>query len=179
MIRVNLLGPPDSTRAIATRPSTIAWLGLAGLAIAALGLAGWWRSIRADVTGLEQQIAIADREVSRLRAETRDAGDLQARKSALAAELARQAADVGARARPVRVLAAVGRSISGGIWLTGIRQQGSRMEIDGRAASVASVTAFAERIHVAGVLTTPVEIVSTSAESREPGSLVRFSLRLD
>jgi Tfp pilus assembly protein PilN len=180
MIRINLLGPAGSGRSgRQVRPSRSIWIGVAGLVMASLGLAAAWQSIRTDLSGLDRQIAIAEREVSKLRADARDHRELQTRKSELGGQLARNAAEEAARTRPVRVLAAVGQNLSDDIWLTGIRQQGSRTEIDGRATSVASVTAFAERIHVAGVLTTPVEIVSTSAESREPMTLVRFSLRLD
>jgi Tfp pilus assembly protein PilN len=180
VIRINLLGQAGSSQsAVHRRASSSVWLVLVGLMIAALGLAQMWRSVRADVSGLGEHIAAAEREVSKLRADGRDITALQLRKNDLAGQLARRAAEDAARTRPVRLLAAVGRSVSDEIWLTTIRQQGVRMEIDGRARSVAAVTAFAERIHVAGVLTTPVEIVSTSAESREPAALVRFSLRLD
>ena len=180
MIRINLLGQAGSGQSASQRRiSSSARLGFVGLAIAALGLTQMWRAVRADVSGLGEHIAVAEREVAKLRAETREATALQSRKNDLTGQLARRAAEVAARTRPVRLLAAVGQSVSDEIWLTTIRQQGLRIEIDGRARSVAAVTAFAERIEVAGVLTTPVEIVSTSAESREPATLVRFSLRLD
>ncbi|HEX7778916.1 MAG TPA: PilN domain-containing protein, partial [Vicinamibacterales bacterium] len=80
---------------------------------------------------------------------------------------------------PVRRLAAIGRGVPRDVWLTAVRQRVSQIEVDGRAASLASVTEFSERIQLAGVLTTPVDILSTSAESRAGTTLVRFSLRLD
>ena len=79
----------------------------------------------------------------------------------------------------MRVLAAVGQSVPAGVWLTSIHQRGTQLEIDGRALSLQAMTEFAGRIQLAGVLTTPVEILSTSAETRERSTFVRFSLRLD
>ena len=180
MIRVNLLGPAGrgEARSGGARPR-VAWIGATSIvtAVLASGLA-WW-SIRADATHLESEAVLLETEMAAVRGTAREVGDLLARKKRATDQLGTIAKDWSARTAPVRVLAAVGESVPDEVWLTGIRQRGSQFEIDGRAASLSAVTEFAERIHVAGVLTTPVEIVSTSAETRERPAFVRFSLRLD
>jgi Tfp pilus assembly protein PilN len=180
MIRINLLVPAGrgDARSREPRPRAV-WLGFTSIAAAALvsGLA-WW-SVRADATRLDRGAVVLEGELATVRAAAREAEALLSRKQALADRLTTIAKDSAARSAPVRVLAAVGESVPDDISLTAIRQRGSQFEIDGRAASLASVMEFAERIHVAGVLTTPVEIVSTSAETRERTTFVRFSLRLD
>jgi Tfp pilus assembly protein PilN len=155
------------------------WIGVASLAVATLGCAAAWWSVRADAARLDREITLAEAELGGLRAVAREAAGVQARRDELAGVLAAIAGEQAARVAPVRRLAAIGRSVPRDVWLSAVRQRGSQIEVDGRAASLASVTEFSERIQLAGVLTTPVYILSTSAESREGTTLVRFSLRLD
>ena len=179
MIRVNLLRPGRSRVAARARGSWTAGIGAASLAVAALGCAAAWWSVRADAARLDREIAVAEAELGGLRATAREAAGVQARRDELAGVLAAISGEQAARFAPVRRLAAIGRGVPRDVWLTAVRQRGSQIEVDGRAASLASVTEFSERIQLAGVLTTPVAILSTSAESRAGTTLVRFSLRLD
>lgn len=180
MIRINLL---RSSRSIEARtdasPYRAAWLGIASVLGAALiaGLATW--SVSADTARLDREAGVLEDELETLRLGARETAELQTRKKELTEKLAAEIQQSAARSAPVRVLAAVGDSVPEDVLLTGIRQRGTQFEIEGRARSLGAVTEFAERIHVAGVLTTPVEIVSTSAETRERSTFVRFSLRLD
>jgi Tfp pilus assembly protein PilN len=180
MIRVNLLGPGRSRVTTARRRSPrTAWIGIASFAIATVASGIAWWSVRADAARLDHEIAVVQTELERLRATAREAAGVEARRKDLAGALTVLAAEDAARFAPVRRLAAIGQSVPRDVWLTVVRQRGSQIEVDGRAASLAAVTEFAERIQHAGVLTTPVDILSTSAEIREGSTLVRFSLRLD
>ncbi len=180
MMHVNLLrpaGPGDLRGRMASRRAV--WLALATLIVAvAATTMGWW-SARRETRQIDQQIVLAETELEGLRAAARETTALLARRTELARHLAAAEREAAARSAPVRLLAAVGESVPDGLWFTELRQKGPQLEIDGRAHSLSVVTDFAERIHVAGVLTTPVEIVSTSAETRDGVTLVRFSLRLD
>ena len=179
MIRVNLRRPGRSRVAARARGTRTAWIGVASIAVAALGCAAAWWSVRADAARLDREIALADAELGGLRATAREAAGVQARRDELAGVLAAITREQAARFAPVRRLVVIGRSVPRDVWLTAVRQRGSQIEVDGRAASLASISEFSERIQLAGVLTTPVDILSTSAESREGTTLVRFSLRLD
>jgi Tfp pilus assembly protein PilN len=180
MIRVNLLaaGRAGAAAARTGRPRTT-WIGVASLVAAILAGGGAWWSVRTDAARLEREIAVAEAELGRLRPIAREAAGVLARKTELAATIASLSSEQAGRFAPVRRLAALGRNVPGDVWLTAVRQRGSQIEIDGRAGSVASVTEFAARIQHAGALTAPVDILSTSAETREGTTLVRFSLRLD
>jgi Tfp pilus assembly protein PilN len=179
MIRVNLLEPGRSSLAgVRVRRPQAAAIGLASFLAAIVAGAMWW-SARTDAARVDREIAVVDAELERLRTAAREADVALTRKKELAARLAALTGEQAARVAPVRRLAAIGRSVPQDVWLTAVRLRGSQVEIDGRAASLPAVTTFAERIHEAGVLTTPVDILSTSAESREGTALVRFSLRLD
>jgi Tfp pilus assembly protein PilN len=180
MIRVNLLEPGRSSLAgVRIRRPRAAAIGLAAFlaALVAIGAIRW--SDRTDAARVDREIAVVDAELVRLRTAAREADVALTRKKELAARLATLTGEPAARVAPVRRLAAIGRSVPQDVWLTAVRLHGSQVEIDGRAASLPAVTKFAERIQEAGVLTTPVDILSTSAESREGTTLVRFSLRLD
>jgi Tfp pilus assembly protein PilN len=180
MIRVNLLAPGRAGAVPArTGRRRTTWIGVASLVTAIVAAGGGWWSVRTDAARLEREIDIAEAELGRLRPIARDAAGLAARKTELAAAMAALISEQAGRFAPVRRIAALGRSVPRDVWLTAVRQRGSQIEIDGRAASVASVTEFAARIQHAGVLTAPVDILSTSAETREGTTLVRFSLRLD
>ena len=180
MIRINLVRSSRSLEARAVVPQhRAAWSGVASVLGAALicGIATW--SVSADTARLDREAVVLEHELETMRRGAREAADLQGRKKELTEMLAARVRETAARAAPVRVLAAVGDSVPEDVLLTGIQQRGTHFEIEGRARSLDAVTEFAERIHVAGVLTAPVEIVSTSAETRERSTFVRFSLRLD
>jgi Tfp pilus assembly protein PilN len=179
MIRVNLLAPGGGAAAARTGRRRTTWIGVVSLVTAIVAGGGAWWSVRTDAARLDRELGIADAELGRLRPIAREAAGVLARRTELAGTIAALASEQAGRFAPARRLAALGRSVPRDVWLTGVRQRGSRIEIDGRAASVSSVTEFAARIQHAGVLTAPVEILSTSAETREGTTLVRFSLRLD
>jgi Tfp pilus assembly protein PilN len=180
MIRVNLLEPGRSSVAgVGGRRPRAAGIGLASFLVAFVASGAMWWPVRTDTARLEREIAVVDAELGRLRTTAREADAALTRKKELAARLAALTGEHAARSAPVRRLAAIGRSVPQDVWLTAVRLRGSQVEIDGRAASLPAVTKFAERIQQAGVMTTPVDILSTSAESREGTTLVRFSLRMD
>jgi type IV pilus assembly protein PilN len=180
MIAVNLLGPARPGRGANDRRRVrTPWMGLASVAIATIssGVAWWW--VRADVTRLDREMAHIEAEAGRLQAASREADGLLARKTTLLERLTAIDREHETRLAPVRVLETVGQSLPAGVWLTSLHQRGTRLEIDGRALSLQAITDFAGRIQHAGVVTTPVEVVSTSSETRDGTTLVRFSLRLD
>ncbi|HYN06603.1 MAG TPA: PilN domain-containing protein [Vicinamibacterales bacterium] len=180
MIAVNLLGPARPGNVTNDRRARrTAWIGVTFVALAVIGSGMAWWSTRADVTRLDREMANVEAEAVRLRAASRDAEHMFARRTAL---LDRQTAinrEHETRLAPVRVLETIGQSLPADVWLTSLHQRGTRLDIDGRALSLQAITDFAARIQHAGVVTTPVEVLSTSSETRDGTTLVRFSLRLD
>jgi Tfp pilus assembly protein PilN len=180
MIDVNLLGPARPAGAAGRiRRARTSWIGPALVAVAALGSGIAWWSARADVARLDRELAALESQAVPLRAAARDAEQVLARKAALLAQLASVNREQDTRFAPVRVLATVGRSLPADVWLTSLHQRGTRIEIDGLTPSLEAITDFAGRIRHAGVVTTPVEVLSTSSETRDGSTVVRFSLRLD
>jgi Tfp pilus assembly protein PilN len=180
MIDVNLLGPARPASAAGrVRRKRPAWIGLAWVAAAALGCGIAWWSVRADVARVDRELATLEGQAVQLRAAARDAEQVLARKTALLEQAASVNRERETRFAPVRALAAVGRSLPADVWLISLHQRGTRIEIDGRALSLEAITDFAARIRHAGVVTTPVEVLSTSSENRDGPSVVRFSLRSD
>ena len=53
------------------------------------------------------------------------------------------------------------------------------MQVDGRAMSLTSVTDFAERLQNSGLFNMPVEILTTTNDTVEDTTVVKFSLKAD
>ena len=69
------------------------------------------------------------------------------------------------------------RSLTDGLWLMELKQQGAVVQMEGRATSLTAVTDFVERLQDSGVFDRPVEIVSTSMELLDDTSVVRFAVK--
>jgi Tfp pilus assembly protein PilN len=179
MIKVNLLGRGRSSTAGQTRRMSVAWIGLASLALAALGSGAVWWSVRSDVARVDRELGVIQADVARWRPVARDAAETRSRKTALTEQLSAIGQERQTRFAPVRILETVGQSLPADVWLTSLQQRGTRLEIDGRARSLEAITDFAGRIRDAGVVTTPVQVVSTSSETHDGSMFVKFSLRVD
>ena len=182
MIGVNLLRRTRrsaAARAGSSRERHAVAIGLTWLVLTTVGTgAAWWHLLQ-DLTRVDARIAFAGAELDRLRDSVKLVEQASARKAALTEQLGAVERLRAARLDPVRLLEAVGQSVPEGVWLSEIKQHGTRVEIDGRAVSLAAVTDFAERMQTAGVFTMPVEIVSTTTETLDRTTVVRFSVRVE
>lgn len=97
-------------------------------------------------------------------------------RAALAAELAARQRVAGDRRVVVELVEGVSRSLPDGVRLTELVRNASSVEIEGRASSFASVTAFARELGSQVAFAGPVDIRSMSAEEVEGARAIRFRI---
>jgi len=179
MIRVNLLAPaqgPVKTSWVPTQQrSTL--LGMVMLLCTAAAMGGWWWLINRDVAALETRISKSDGDLARLKQAAKLVDMAVAKKSELSEKLALIQRLRTEQHGPVNMLTTVNRSLTDGLWLMELNQRGNAVQLEGRATTLTSVTDFAERLQVSGVFDRPVEIVTTSMETVDEASVVRFALK--
>jgi Tfp pilus assembly protein PilN len=178
MIRINLLGSGGTVRReiipSAQRP---ALLGMVFLLCSMAGVAGWWWHIGQQTTALDSQIVQSEGELTRLRAAAKLVDRAIARKSELAEKLALIDRLRTAQRGPVTLLSTINQSLPDGLWLMELNQRGPAVQLEGRATSLTAVTDFVERLQGSGAFDRPVEIVTTSMETLDEASVVRFAVK--
>ena len=181
MIRVNLLpasrasttqkysGLPTSRRGAAT--------GMLMLALTSAGIGGWWWGLQRENVGVDAQIAHAESDLSQLKGAAALVDRVLSRKAELSVRLALINRLRSTQREPVQLLSAVSRSLSDGLWLMELKQQGSVVQMEGRANTLTAVTDFIEHLQNSGIFDRPIEITTTSMESLDDHPIVRFAIK--
>lgn len=183
MIRVNLLATASTEKkthkAFLPPEQRSAILGLALLVVTAAGLGGYWWYLSSDRNAVQASIGQAEGELAQLKRASDLVDQLNGRKSELTERLTLIDRLRAAKRGPVTLLQTVSSSIPEGLWLVEMKQQGTSVQVDGRALSMTSVTDFAERLQNSGFFQRPVEILGTTIEVVEETPVVRFSVRAE
>ena len=58
-----------------------------------------------------------------------------------------------------------------------MKQQSNAVQMEGRATSLTAVTDFVDRLQAAAIFDRPVDIVTTSMETIDESSVVRFAIK--
>jgi type IV pilus assembly protein PilN len=182
MIKVNLLattpGAP-APREWLPREQRSTLIGLSMLLATALGLGGWWWYLSYSRSSAEQQIAVAEAELVRLREAAKLLEATNARRALLTERLSLIEQLRASKRAPVTLLETVSRSVPDGLWLLEIKQTGSTIQVDGRALSITSVTDFAQRMQNSGFFERPVEILTALNETVGETTVVRFAIKAE
>lgn len=184
MIRINLLTSErqrpkkklafDVGQKLAAACSLV--LILAGLFIA-------WRywTIQRDSKDLDDQIATAQREKSRLNSIIQQVQQFDQRKAELQQRVTLIEDLRKGQTGPVHMLDQISRALPPMVWLTELKQNDkapNEIVIDGRCTTLTALSAFANNLEATGYFKKSVEIVgTTTAPSKETGELVSFELR--
>jgi type IV pilus assembly protein PilN len=180
MIRVNLLATSSAEtkkRSLLPMPQRGAALGVAMLLLTAAGVGGWWWELSRETADLDTRIAKAEVDLSQLKNAAKLVDRAVARKAELSEKLALIDRLRSAQRGPVNLLSTVSRSLTEGLWLMEIKQQGSAVQMEGRASTLTAVTDFVEHLQNSGIFDRPVEIMTTSMETLDEYSVVRFAIK--
>ncbi len=180
MIRVNLLAGNRVPRQQGAGPGA-RWpiaLGCGAILVVTAATIGWrsW-SLQAQSARLAQELAQAHGTLRRLAPVADDLAALEARRAsldqreALIEELRR------ARAGPVRMLDAIGRSVPDGLWLSALSQSTEGVVIEGHAVSLHALSDLVANLEGSSQVTSRVEIIDSQAADTPAGEAVRFALR--
>ncbi len=176
MIRINLLaaepppeGPPRSGagRRAATAGGAVVLGVVLGLMVRD-GLA-----VRRESSRLNERMRAVDRQLAGLEGVATEREEAERRRADLARRVALSEALRAAQGEPARLLEQVGRVLPDDVWLTELRQQGSRVTLMGRAAEMTGLTELVAGLESSGYFPPPIEIV----DSRRDAGAVHFEIR--
>lgn len=182
MIKVNLLAQaPGAAPAREWVPPAqrSALMGLGLLLVTATGVGGYWFYLHRTTARLDARVATSETELVRLKEAAKLVAQVNARKAELSERLGLIDRLRQAKRAPVSLLETVNRSVPDGLWLLEIKQTGTAVQVDGRAMSLTSVTDFAERLQNSGLFKKPVEILTTSTETVDDTTVVKFSVKAE
>ena len=187
MIRINLLSPDRerpkrrqrATPAAFESGQKIAVAGTLILAVAALGVAWWYWSLRQDATRLADDITAAEQETSRLRSLIVQVNQFEERKAALQQRVTLIEQLRHGQSGPVHLLDQVSRAVPEMLWLMQMEQKGPELVIEGRCTSLTSLSDFVDNLAKSGWFKRPVEITESQVESSQGAGtdLIKFSVR--
>src|SRR5690606_555321 len=181
MIRINLLrvetapaGPSVFQGLAANR------LHIAGGLIVASALAGigwWYTSTQAQLAAAGVAIQQAQAERQRLTAVLEQIEQFEAQRTQLQQRVALIEQLRTGQHSPVTLLDQVSRSLPERLWLTGLRQAGATVTIDGRTTTLTSLSDFIGNLESSGAFTRPVEIVTSEVQQTGGIDIVHFQVK--
>jgi len=188
MIRINLLGherEKPKRRQAGTAPAAfesgqkIAVACTLILALAALGVAWWYWSIRKEANLLTDEIAAAQQETARLRSLIVQVNQFEERKAQLQQRVTLIEQLRRGQSGPVHLLDQISRSVPEMLWLTQLEERGSDVLIEGRCTSLTSLSDFVDNLSRSGWFKRPVEITESQVEASPAAGtdLIKFSVK--
>ena len=181
MIRINLLAVE---RARAKQKVTLQVgqkLTIACSLVLILGglFVGWrYWSLERDSKQIDDDIASAQQETTRLHSIIQQAQEFEQRKAQLQQRVQLIEQLRKGQAEPVHMLDQVSRALPPMLWLTQLKQTGNEIVIDGRCMALTSLSDFVTNLEASGYFKKSVEIVSSQAEtSPQAGELIKFSIK--
>jgi type IV pilus assembly protein PilN len=182
MIRINLLTVDrektkrrSSGFAMAQKVTALCGVILAATAVAI----GWWYwTLQRQSTTVDEEIATAQRETSRLRRVLAQVKEFETRKAQLEQRVLLIEQLRKGQSGPVHMLDELSRSLPEMLWLTQMEQKGDELTIEGRASTLVAISDFVGNLEQSRYFKKPVEILSSQVESLpDQGDLVKFSIK--
>jgi type IV pilus assembly protein PilN len=183
MIRINLLAAERRAAKAASKglqtAQKLTVIGSLILVLAALGIGWRYWALGQMVATADRQLAEARREEQRLAEILKEVSTFEARR----AQLQQRASLIDELRRgqsaPVHIVDQVSRALPEMTWLTGLKQQGFEVTIEGRCLSLTSLSDFVGNLEASRYFKRPVEILSSevvAGSSGEPET-IRFAIR--
>ena len=180
MIRINLLG---GNTAATPAPASIdlgqrVTVACSVIVVATIVVLGWrfW-SLRQESSELQQELAAAGQEISRLRPVVEQVLVLDADRTRLEQRVAVVEGLRGGLSGPVHMLDQLSRAMPESLWLVRLVQDADAVVVAGRSLTLGALSDFMANLEGSGYFEPPVEIIGSQLEETDQGELVRFELR--
>ena len=183
MIRINLLAAEKRTGKKAGGSFQAAQkiaIACSLIVIVAALFVGWrYWTLRQDSARLDNEIADAQQETSRLRSILQQVQQFEERKTQLQERVVLIEELRKSQTGPVHMLDQVSRALPPMVWLTQLKQTDESVTIEGRCTALTSLSDFIVSLEASGYFKRSIEIVSSQAESlpTPPGELIKFSIK--
>lgn len=148
--------------------------------VAAALVVGWWYwALRQQSTQLDQRIADAQRETTRLRSLISQVDQFQQQRAQLQARVGLIEQLRKGQSGPVHMLDQISRALPDSMWLVELKQQGDDVTIDGQCTSLTSLSDFVGNLEASTYFVRPVEIVDSRVEpaTQQTTELIRFTVK--
>ena len=187
MIRINLLGVERQKARKAPvfdigRQVTVACSLV--LVVAAGGIGFWFWSLKSQAASLDSEIAAAEREAARLKTVLAEVERFETRRAQLQERVALIEELRSGQSVPVQLLDHISSSLPEMVWLTGFKQEGSSLEIEGKSTTLIGLSDFVGNLATSPLLQKPVEILDSQVElEKESGrklpaaELINFTVK--
>lgn len=128
---------------------------------------------------IDTQIASAQQETTRLHSIIQQVQQFEQRKAQLQQRVVLIEQLRKGQTGPVHMLDQISRALPPMLWLTGLKQIGPDVVIDGRCATLTGLSDFVANLEATGYFKRSVEIVSTQTEalSQPPTDVIKFSVK--
>lgn len=182
MIRINLLSERRSVKVVTKGFQVGQKITVIGSLLLVLTLVGvGWRywAIGQQEAQVAREISAAQREELRLAEILKQVTEFETRKQQLEQRVTLIDELRKGQNAPVHMIDQVSRALPDMTWLTGIRQEGYMLTIQGRCLSLTSLSDFVGNLEASRYFVRPVEIVDSvvvSGDGRAP-DLIQFTIR--
>jgi type IV pilus assembly protein PilN len=167
MIRINLLGVErqKARKSFSVDLSAQTSLVCSLVLVAAVAGIGWWFwSLREQSMQIDQDIAAAQQEVTRLQSILSEVKQFEGRQTQLQQRVALIQQLRRGQSVPVQLLDHVSRSIPDALWLTSFEGSGATVTIEGRSTTLIALSDFVGNLGTSSLIKKPIEIVNSLVE---------------
>ena len=183
MIRINLLAVERERKKVkgTFQVAQKLTIGCSLILVLALLFMGWrYWSLGAQSKQLDDEIAAAQKEASRLHTIILQVQTFEQRKTDLTQRVTLIEQLRKGQTGPVHLLDQVSRALPPMLWLTELKQtSATEVVIDGRCTSLTSLSDFVANLEGSGYFKRSIDIVNSSTEAlpTPPGELIKFSIK--
>jgi len=183
MIKVNLL---ESARPASRRPALsldvgrkLPLIGPLILLLVALGIGWRYWDVAQQTAALDQDIAAARQDETRLAGILQQVQTFEARRQQLQQRVALIDELRKGQAAPVHMIDQISRALPDGMWLTRLQQKGYEISIDGECLSLTSLSDFVGNLEASQYFTRPVEIINSEVVAGRDNlpDVIKFSVK--
>jgi type IV pilus assembly protein PilN len=184
MIRINLLA--TERERVRRKPATLQLAQKVTLACSlvlvatAVGVGWWWWALSQRSATVDASLAAATRETARLKTLITEVETFDKQKQQLTERVSLIEQLRKGQGGPVRMIDEISRAMPDMLWLTELKQESNGdLTIQGRCASLTSLSDFVGNLERSGYFKPPVEIIDSQVESGAPGAseLIKFSVK--
>lgn len=183
MIRINLLETGRHQSTAVSRGLQVAQkvtvIGSLILVLAALGIGWRYWTLGQQAAALDREIGEARAEETRLQEILKQVQEFEAQRARLQQRLTLIDELRRGQGAPVHMIDQISRALPEMTWLTGVRQSGYDVTIDGRCLSLTSLSDFVGNLEASRYFQRPVEILESSVVPGDDNGpdTIQFSIR--
>ncbi len=183
MIRINLLTERRSVKAVSKGFQAGQKITVIGSLLLVLTLVGvGWRywAIGQQEAQVAREIAAAQREEQRVAEILKQVAEFELRKQQLQQRVSLIDELRKGQNAPVHMIDQISRALPDMTWLTGLRQEGYTLTLQGRCLTLTSLSDFVGNLEASRYFVRPVEIVDSvvvSGDGKTTPDLIQFTIR--